>query len=458
MKNILKNILAIFGINKSKDAPGEIPGTVKDDGLSKIDSAFPDKPGQIKENPGVDIEAKGKKSKKKLIFTLLIIIVGVIVLARTTTNIQKVLFKKKQDVAAKSPSISFEEEAAPVKVFKVKRTEFRDTLPCIGNVKGFKEIDLKFQVAGVIESFNFEEGEKIQEGDIIASLIQRDALLKLKYAEIEMNKNEKLFEIGAITPMKAEQAKLEYESARSDLDKTNIYAMANGLLGSKVMDVGSYVTPNDKVGIFVDIDKVYAEFNVIEKDVPKVALGQKVEVFADAYPAKTFNGVIDRISPIIEGRSRTQLLKVELDNKEGLLKPGMFIRALISTYEKKDAVVIPVSGLKKKESDYFVYVVHKEEAKTALPEAKGKENPKRKKLDLGGLFGKKKEEPKPEVKEKEAEFGTVEIRKVKTGYMTQDLIEIEDGLKEDELIIIEIQEELKDKARVEIVEVQEGLI
>ena len=55
-------------------------------------------------------------------------------------------------------------------------------------------------------------------------------------------------------------------------------------------------------------------------------------------------------------------------------------------------------------------------------------------------------------------MGTVEIRKVKPGYMTQDLVEIEDGLQEDELIVIEIQDEFKDKARVEISEVQEGLI
>lgn len=400
---------------------------------------------------------KDPKSKKRLIIIALAVIVGIVVLARTTANIQKVIFKKSE--GAKVPAISFEEEAVPVKVFKVKKTDFKDTLPCIGNIKGFKEVDLKFQIGGVIESFNFEEGEKIQEGDIIASLIQRDQLLKLKYAEIELNKNKKLFEIGAITQMKMDQAKLEYDSAKSELDKTNIYAMSNGLLGAKILEVGSYTNPstNDKAGIFINIEKVYAEFNIIEKDVPKVALGQKVEVFVDAYPNKNFNGTIDRIAPIIEGRSRTETVKVELDNKEGLLKPGMFVRALIATYEKKDAVVIPSSSLKKKENEYFVYVVHKEEAKKQAPPAK-------KEKKGFSLFGEKKALPKPEAvkpegpKEKEAEFGTVEVRKLKLGYMTQDLVEVEDGLKEDELIITEVQEEFKDKARVEITEVQEGLL
>ncbi len=399
-----------------------------------------------------------RKPKKRLLFIILIAVIAAVILVKTTGNIQKVLFKKKPEIAKKAAGITFEEETLPVKVFKVKKTDFKDTLPSIGNIKGFKEIDLKFQVPGIIESINFEEGEKIQEGDIIASLVQKDALLKLKYSEIEMSKNQKLLDIGALSPVKMEQSKIEYESAKSELDKTNIYAMSSGLLGSRLVDVGGFVTPYDKVGVFVDADKVYAEFNIIEKDVPKVALGQKAEVFADAYPNKTFNGVIDRIAPIIEGRSRTENIKVELDNKEGLLKPGMFVRTLIATYEKKDDIVIPSSALKKKENEYLIYVVHKEEPRT---EPVVKEKPQQKgsmknMFDFGAA--KKKEETKPEVKEKPAEFGQVETRKVKLGYMTQDLVEVEDGLKEDELIIVEIQEELKDKSRVEIGEVQEGLI
>lgn len=398
------------------------------------------------------------ETKKKFIIISLAAIVVLLVLVKTTANIQKALFKKKPEAAGKAVGVTFEEEAVPVKAYKVKMTDFKDTLPVIGNIKAFREAELRFQAAGMIESFNFEDGEKIQEGDIIASLVQRDALLKLKYAEIELNKNKKLFEIGAIAPIKLEQAKLEYESAKSDLDKTNIYAMSNGFMGAKILDVGSYVNPstNDKIGTFVSTDKVYAEFGIIEKDIPNIALGQKVDVFADIYPGKSFAGTVDRIAPIIEGRSRTMNMKVEIDNRDNALKPGLFVRALIYTYDKKDVIVIPTSAIRKKEADIFVYVVNKEEPKKAEAEEKPK---KKKGFNLFG-GGKKKEEPKKEaaVKEKEAEYGTVEPRKIKIGHSSPDLIEVEEGLKEEEMIIVEVQEEFKDKARVEITEVQEGLI
>jgi len=408
---------------------------------------------------------KNFKFDKKIFFLAILILIILAIFIRTTANIQKTLFKKKADIAAKAKPITFEEEATAVKVYKVKRMDFKDTLPALGNIKGFKEVDLKFQVPGIIESINFEEGEKIQEGDIIASLVQKDALLKLKYSELEVSKNKKLFEIGAISSLKMEQSKLEYESAKSDLDKTNIYAVSNGVMGPKVMDTGSYFTPNEasnKVGIFVNVDKVYAEFNIIEKDIPKIALGEKAEVFADAYPGKSFAGSLDRISPVIEGRSRTETVKVELDNKDGLLKPGMFVRCLISTYEKRDALVIPASAMKKKENEFLVYLVHREEPKAMGVLSPGKEKKKEQQKGLFGIFKGRKEEPGTlEAKAREAkavEYGTVEVRKLTPGYMSEELVEAEKGVAEDDLIITEVQEEFKDKAKVEIAEVQEGII
>ena len=76
------------------------------------------------------------------------------------------------------------------------------------------------------------------------------------------------------------------------------------------------------------------------------------------------------------------------------------------------------------------------------------------------LFGKAKEEEgvKPQAAEKAPETGTIEVRKIKVGYMTQDLAQIDEGLQEDDLIVTEIQEEFKDKSKVEISEVQEGLL
>lgn len=387
--------------------------------------------------------------KKKYIRLAIIAVVILIVFARGVGNIKNILFKKKKPPAEQMEVIG---ELTPIKVYKVKMMDFKDTLPVLGAIKGYKEVPLKFQTSGILESFNFEEGERIQEGDIIANLDQKDALLKLKYAELELNKAKKLYELGAIIEDALEKARLEYESAKSDLEKTNIYAVSDGVLGSHDIDVGTYVTPNDKVGMFADITKVYAEFNIIEKDVPKLNLGQKTEIFVDAMPNKNFMGTVDTISPLIEGRTRTQRIRVELKNPEEFLKPGMFTRGLISTYEKKDALIIPASSLKKKEEGYVVFVVHKEEEKeTEVKEESQKSPPK-----AGQPKAEKIKNQKEEIS-MEKDTGTVEVRQIKVGYMTQDLVEVDEGLEEGEVIVVELYQDIQDKEKVEIAEVQEIL-
>lgn len=379
--------------------------------------------------------------KKNYVIIIIAALAVALILARTFGGIQKVLFKRRapKDLSELEPV----GEIIPVKVYKLKKMSFKDTLPAMGNIKGFKEVDLKFETSGVLESFNFEEGERIQEGDIIANLNQKDALLKLKYSELEVEKTKKLFEIGGMDKIKFEQTKLEYESAKSDFEKTNIYAVTDGMLGSRKLDVGSYVTPNDTAGVFVDISNVYAEFNVIEKDSPKLKLGQRAEIFVDAYPAKTFKGTLDSISPIVEGRTRTQNIKIELKNPKFELKPGMFVRTLVSTYENDNALIIPTSAFKKKDADYFVYVVYKEEKRVEeIEEEKSTE----------GSTEERSDEREPVL-----ETGFVEPRKIEIAYLSQDVAEVAKGLREGELVIVEAFQEFKEKDRVEISEVQETI-
>jgi len=330
-----------------------------------------------------------------------------------------------------------EEIPLNVKVYKVAKVSFRDTLPGLGTIKGFREFDLKFPVNGVIEYLNFKEGEKIIQGDIIASLDQKEALLKLEYANVELEKQTKLYELGSSAEPKLKQAKLEYQSAKAELDKTNLVAPSDGYIGSLAVDRGSFVTPQDKAGTFVDLKDVYVEFGVIEKDVAKLREGQNVETTVESFPDQVFKGQVDSVSPLVEGRSRTLKVRAKITNPDEKLKPGMFGRVNVLVYEKEDALVIPSSSFKKKDDQYFVYLVYPEEGASAPVEG---------------------DQAQPQApKEPKAAYGTVEVRPIEVSYVTPDAIEIKSGLEEGDLVIVDIEQELKDKAKVEITETQEGI-
>jgi membrane fusion protein (multidrug efflux system) len=338
-----------------------------------------------------------------------------------------VLKKEKKEI----PQEQVEQPPLPVKVYKVARVNFRDTLPALGSIRGFREYDLKFLVGGTVEYINFREGEKITQGDIIASLDQKEALLKLEYTKIEYEKSKKLLELGSILESKFKQSQIEYQSSKTELDKTNLVAFSDGYIGSLSVEKGANVTPQDKIATFVDYKDVFVEFGIIEKEISKLKEGQNIELTLDAFPDEIFKGQVDSLSPIVEGRTRTMKIRAKISNPDEKIKPGMFGRVSVLIYEKDDALVIPSASLKKKEDQYYVFVVHPDEMSDA-PAVEGESNV-------------------------QTAYGTLEIRNIEVQYATPDSIEIKEGLDEEELVAVDIEQDVQDKAKVEITETQEGI-
>lgn len=339
------------------------------------------------------------------------------------------------------------EEAILVKVYKVSKRDFQDTLPSLGTVKGYREMNLKFEVNGVIDSINFREGEEIREGDIIASLDQYDALLKLKYAQIELDKNKKLFEIGSIVKTKLDQSELEYESAKSELDKTYLYAPRDGILGTRDAEVGEFVTSNDKIVTLIDDSDVFVEVGVIERDIGRVSVGQNAKVFVDTYTDVDFSGRVDNVAPVVEGRSRTQTVKIRVNNDKRFLLPGMFARVLVDVYSKENAIVVPNSALSREEEKYITHVVHKIEPEKTEEETEAEEETETEE-EIGQVL----------FEEETGEPGIVEARPISFEYRSSDFSVIKEGLEEGELVVIETQEKLRDKMKVIITEIQEQFL
>ncbi len=382
-----------------------------------------------------------KKNKKAVIQIIGILVAVLFAWSFVSKNVSCVggmpVLKKKAGPAEQS----VEQPPPSVKVYKVARVNFRDSLPSLGTIKGFREYDLKFPISGTVEYINFREGEKITQGDIIASLDQKEALLKLEYSKIEYEKNKKLLELGSILEAKFKQSQIEYQSVKSELDKTNLLAFSDGYIGGLATEKGANVTPQDKIATFVDFKDVFVEFGVIEKEVPKIKEGQNIELSLDSYPDELFKGQIDSLSPIVEGRSRTMKIRAKIANPDEKIRPGMFGRVSTLVYEKEDAIVIPSSSFKKKDDQYYVYIIQPDEA--AEPAAA---------MEDGGEGA-----PQPAPVPQQPAGGTVEIRTIEVAYATPDSIEVKEGIEEGELVAVDVELELQDKMKVEITETQEGI-
>lgn len=329
-----------------------------------------------------------------------------------------------------------EEKAVLVKALKIKKADFSDALPVMGTIKGTSQVDLRFEVNGTINSLNFREADVKKKGDLLATLDDNDARLRVKYSQSKIDGaqnaymsgmkkleiHQQLYKLGAIVKSKmeevaldaesarlaAETAKVELEIAKAELEKTKLYAPRDGVIGSKNIEAGEVVTPQTKLASLISIDDVYAEVGVIEKDIEKLSIGQKAEVTVDSHRDTVFEGAIDNIFPIVEGRSRTLTAKIKVSNPEKKLLPGMFARVRIYLTDLKAAIMVPSDSIIKLGSISVIPVV--------------------------------------------AEGDIVQLRKVETGYATSDKTQITKGLREGDLVVTETQAELRDGLKVKIIE------
>ncbi len=345
-------------------------------------------------------------------------------------------------VKPEGASVPEESLAVPVRTFKAAKIEFTDLLPTLGTVRGQTEVELKFEVSGTIQAINFREGDLAKEGQELVTLNDREAQLRLEYAESKrataeaqlklarkrLSVNEELFRIGAIIRPKLEESQIEVEQAETqvetavkeaglaehELGRTTLKAPMDGVIGTRQVEPGEYVTPQTVIATLMDVNAVYVELGIIERDIERIRLGQRVKVSVDSLPNTTFEGKVDNLAPVIEGKSRTLTAKVKVENTQGQLLPGMFARAEIAVFEKPNALVIPTSALKDTDGDgKFESVFLAAGDKAAL---------------------------KP----------------ITVGYLTTDYAEVSQGLDEGDQVITEARGNLKDGSSLTFLEQEEA--
>ncbi|MDD5697430.1 MAG: efflux RND transporter periplasmic adaptor subunit [Victivallaceae bacterium] len=112
-------------------------------------------------------------------------------------------------------------------------------------------------------------------------------------------------------------------------------------IGKKYLDAGQMLKANDAILTIVDIRRMKAMVNVIEKDYPLLKSGQPAVVTTDAYPDRTFAGKVYKITKVLDEYSRQAEVEIEIDNSQLLLRPGMFVKVSIEFATLENAQVIP---------------------------------------------------------------------------------------------------------------------
>ncbi len=336
-----------------------------------------------------------------------------------------------------------EDEIIMVKAARVDNRDFSDTLSVIGTVKGASEVDLKFEISGRVRSFNFREGDAVRRGEVIVSLDAEDVVTRREHAQAKLNSvtsqylsaqeqydvHKELYEMGAIIRARLREVELnvkalesevqreraELRLAESELLKTVIAAPTDGVMGARHVETGDFVSPHDEVGTFIEVENVFVEAGIIEREIQRVRRGQQVTITFDTYPDRVFSGFVDNVSRMVRGETRTLPIQIRIENPELKLFSGMLADCEIMIEHIGDVIMVPSESI----------------------------------IDLGQMT------VVPLINSQGDDTGVVELRQVETGYSRADLTEISYGLDPGDLIVQETQRPLSDGMTVRVIEVSE---
>jgi len=277
-------------------------------------------------------------------------------------------------------------EEPPPPVYQSLPVERRDivvTAQATGTVQPDTVVEVKSKASGEIQDLRVETGQVVKRGELMVLVDPRNprntlaqaaadlevAQARLANATAQRRRADELFKSQSITEQEHEQAVLDFANARAEevrarvavdnakdqLDDTNVRAPISGTIIEKSVERGQVISsPTRDVGggtvllKMADLNLVQVRTLVDETDIGKIEPGQSATVTVDAFPNRPFQGDVRKIEPqaLTEQNVTMFPVLVRIDNRQGLLRPGMNAEVEIHVGEREGVLAVPNAALR----------------------------------------------------------------------------------------------------------------
>jgi membrane fusion protein (multidrug efflux system) len=291
------------------------------------------------------------------------------------------LAKDPGSAAASAPQAA----PTPVDVDTVRTGRILESREAVGTVRAYESITVTVKGSGVVEKISFEEGQKVKAGDILVALDadERRADIEQAIAEtrrataqrdetrVRLDRAIALRRTGAGTEAQVEDlsaqvktlesaiasADARRKAAEARLEDLVVRAPFAGRLGTRSVSLGAYLSPGTRITTLDDLSRVRLDFSVPENILARVEIGQTVRALAAAFGKRSFEGKVSVIDPRIDPVTRAVRLTAEFNNADEALRPGMFLSVALEVRFKDDAIVVPEEAIVGEGLRHLIFVV-----------------------------------------------------------------------------------------------------
>lgn len=258
-----------------------------------------------------------------------------------------------------------------VAVYALKADTLQQYSRLPATAKPWREVDLNFLEGGVVAQVLYDMGDRVGAKENLAFLdtellqaaaIEAEAGFKFQHYHFEHSKE--LHAEGSVSENELYTAEYNLKRAESTLkaisvrlDKSILQAPFAGQVAQCTIKPGQLVQPGSKAMRLVQIDSMKVEIWVPENQIADFVLHRPVEIRFEAYPERSFKGVVGRIGPEADSSRRVFPMEVHMANPAGHIRPGMIGRVEVVRKVHADVVVIPREAVLEREIGPAAFVV-----------------------------------------------------------------------------------------------------
>jgi len=257
----------------------------------------------------------------------------------------------------------------PVSIYIADFRQLDEGIRSVGTLLPNEEVNISSEIAGKVERIAFDEGTFVKRGGILVKVNDDDLQAQLKRSVFQrdllhdkLERNRILLDKDAISREAFDQIETDYNMIQADIqllqvriDKTEIKAPFDGMIGFRYIGLGSYVQPGTLVARFVDNSKLKVQFSINEKNINKIRNGDWIS-FSTEGDRIVNRARIYAIDPTIDEQTRTIAMRAMYENAGMRLKPGMLIR--VTAGEKSgNTLQVPTEAIVPDAASMKVWVV-----------------------------------------------------------------------------------------------------
>ena len=280
----------------------------------------------------------------------------------------------KDNVEKKEDKKEKKEERVPVEVATVVRGKIEAVIQASTNLEAEAQVQVFSRTSNLVTELMVEEGYQVEKGKILLKLeddSQKTTLAKTKArldrAQKEYGRKKDLAAKELITAQEyndadyeLKQAQLEYDEAALQLSYTEIQAPIGGTITSRLVKLGDQVNVNQHLFDIIDFGSIVARVYLPERNLARLAIGQKARITTDALEGKEFQGVVDKIAPTVDAKTGTVKVTVAVHNV-GMLRPGMYVNVSLVLDTHENALLLPKRALVYDADQVFVFRLNQEQ-------------------------------------------------------------------------------------------------